>query len=63
MPSELAEAVASLRQESERLWSLAGHIVATEDVLEARSIAAKLDAVADRVEAIVTKSGSDGTGR
>jgi hypothetical protein len=52
---DLAGAVASLRHESERLWGLAGHIVATEDVLQARSIAAKLDAVADHVEAVVTE--------
>ena len=52
---DLAQAVASLRQESDQLWSLARRIGATEDVLQARSIAVKLDAVADRVEDVVTE--------
>jgi len=50
MPSAtLSECLALLRQDARRLWDLANRIVTTGYALEARPIAADLDAVGDQV--------------
>jgi hypothetical protein len=51
----LAESLSDLREQSERLWSLSDKSIATEYILEARSIAAALDEVAERIEAVLTQ--------
>lgn len=52
MPRNIAaESLSSLREQSERLWHLSDHIVTTESSLEARSIAAQLDELADQLGA------------
>ena len=45
----LADTVGSLRMHSGRLYHLANKVVTTEYALELRSIAAALDAEADRI--------------
>ena len=48
-PAPLADHVRSLRETAGRLYHIANKIVTTEYALELRSIAAALDAQADRV--------------
>jgi hypothetical protein len=49
----LADAVATLREHTARLWRLAERILTTENTLEVRSIAGTLDEVADRLETVL----------
>ena len=55
----IAQELTRLREGSARLWKLSDQIVTTQYVLEARSIAAALDEVADRIEAALTQLCSD----
>ena len=51
----LAEAVTSLRMQAGRLYHIANKVVTTAYALEIRSVAAALDAEADRIAALAQR--------